>query len=666
MNKKYQELFSPYQIGKLEIKNRFNMAPMGPFGMSDEHGAFNQKAIEYYVERAKGGTGLITTGICYVENEIEKCAMPSLPSPTQSKFSFLYSAKRLTERVHAHGSKIFLQLTAGFGRVALPLLLEGEAVAPSKTKNRFNPDLEHRELTTEEVETMVKKFAESAAIAKMAGFDGVEIHAVHEGYLLDQFTMEIFNQRTDKYGGDFESRMRFPVEILQAIKNQCGEDYPVSLRYSVKSYIKNIRKGGLPGEDFEEKGRDLKEGLKAAKYLEEAGYDAFNADAGSYDSWYWNHPPMYFKDGMYLDLSQKLKEVVDVPVIVAGRMDNPDLAVEALKEEKADMIGLGRPLLADPELPNKIKNDDLKSIRPCLSCHDGCMGRVAEGGPVSCAVNPQVGREKIYNLEPALESKDVLVIGGGLAGMEAARVCAERGHNVKLVEKADQLGGNIIPGSVPEFKKDDRKLVKWYENELAKKDITVNLNTEADKEMIKKQEADSVILATGSEPKNLNLNNQNNSSLTASEVLLGAETGEKLMVVGGGLVGCETALWLAQEKDKEVILIEQLEEILESGPELPFMNEDMLTDLLAYHEVEIITGAQIEKVNDKEVIIKSDQGKEKKKVDNIITAIGYSSNDSLYHELQSEINNLHLLGDAKKVENIMYAIWDAYELARTI
>lgn len=666
MNKKYQELFSSYQIGSLEIKNRFNMAPMGPFGMSDEHGSFNQKAIEYYVERAKGGTGLITTGICYVENEIEKCAMPSLPSPTKSKFSFLYSAKRLTERVHAHGAKIFLQLTAGFGRVVLPFLLEGEAVAPSKIENRFESDLEHRALTTSEVEKIVRKFAESAAIAKMAGFDGVEVHAVHEGYLLDQFTLEIFNQRTDKYGGSFENRMRLPVEILAAIKNQCGSDYPVSLRYSLKSYIKDMRSGGLPGEDFEEKGRDLEEGLKVARYLEKAGYDAFNADAGSYDSWYWNHPPMYFDDGMYLDLSQKLKEAVNIPVIVAGRMDNPDLAVKALKEEKADMIGLGRPLLADPELPNKIKNNNLESIRPCLSCHDGCMGRVAEGGPVSCAVNPQVGREKIYNLESANKIKKVLIIGGGLAGMEAARVAAIRGHEVELLEKNDTLGGNIIPGSVPEFKQDDRKLIKWYKNELTKTGVKVSLNTKADKKIIKEKNADSIILATGSKPKSLDLKSKNIKVSTASEVLLGEKVKEKVLIVGGGLVGCETALWLSKEKHKKVILIEQLDEILSSGPELPFMNEDMLKDLLDYYDVEIMTESEIKNIRDKEVEIVSKDGKVKREIDNIITAIGYSSDDKLYQELKFEIDNLYLLGDAKKVENIMYAIWDAYELARTI
>ncbi len=666
MKEEYKNLFKPYKIGNVEIKNRFNMAPMGPFGLSDEYGAFNQKGIEYYVERAKGGTGLITTGICYVENEIEKCAMPSLPCPTMSTFSFLYSAKKMTERVHAHDSKIFLQLTAGFGRVALPLLLEGEAVAPSPVTNRFDPRIEHRELTTEEVETIVKKFGEAAAVAQMAGFDGVEVHAVHEGYLLDQFTMDIFNQRDDKYGGDLEGKLRFPVEIVKTIKKACGEDYPVSLRYSVKSYIKDIRQGGLPEEEFEEKGRDIEEGLKVARMLEKAGYDALNADAGSYDSWYWNHQPMYFEDGMYLDLTKKLKEAVDIPVIVAGRMDDPELASKALSEGKADMIGLGRPLLADPYLPDKIKRNEINSIRPCLSCHKGCLGRAAEGGPISCAVNPRAGREDIYSIESAQKSKNVVIVGGGIAGMEAARVCAKRGHKVELFEKSDQLGGNIIPGSVPKFKKDDRKLIKWYENELKNENISINLNTEVTEDMIKEKSPDTVIVATGSSPKTLDFNESSDKVYTASEVLLGKNIGEKVVVLGGGLVGCETALWLAQEKDKEVTIIEQMEEILSAGPELPFMNEDMLTDLLDYNNIEVITNATLQSVEDKNVVISTENGEKTIKADNIITSIGYKSNDKLYNELKYDISDIHLLGDAKQVEDIMNSIWDAYELARSI
>jgi 2-enoate reductase len=287
MKEKYYNLFDPIKIGKLEIKNRFVMAPMGPGGLCDSDGTYNERGVEYYVERAKGGTGLIMTGVTMVENDIEKCALPSMPCPTLNPLNFVTTGKKMTERIHAYGAKIFLQLSAGFGRVSIPSIVGNTAVAPSPIPHRWLNGVTCRELTIEEIKTYVRKFAESAVIAKKAGFDGIEIHAVHEGYLLDQFAISFFNNRTDEYGGSLENRLRFAVEIVQAIKEACGQDFPVSLRYSIKSFIKDWKQGGLPGEEFEEKGRDIEEGIEAAKMLEAAGYDAFNGDVGSYDSWYW-------------------------------------------------------------------------------------------------------------------------------------------------------------------------------------------------------------------------------------------------------------------------------------------------------------------------------------------------------------------------------------------
>jgi 2-enoate reductase len=255
----YISLFQGTKIGKLEIKNRFSMAPMGPFGFAGENGTFNQRGAEYYIERAKGGTGLIITGLCSVENEIEKIVRPSMPCPTMNPTAFIMSTKEMTERIHAYNCKIFLQLTGGFGRAGLPNIIE-KAVAPSEIENRWNPNLKHRELTRNEIQDYIKKFAQSAAIAKAAGFDGVEIHAVHEGYLIDQFTIGLYNKRNDEYGGNITGRLKFPVDIVKAIKKTCGEDFPVSLRYSLKSFIKGIRQGALPGEDFKELGRDTEEG----------------------------------------------------------------------------------------------------------------------------------------------------------------------------------------------------------------------------------------------------------------------------------------------------------------------------------------------------------------------------------------------------------------------
>lgn len=664
---KYKSLFKSTKIGSLPIKNRLSLAPMGPIGFAEENGAFNQRGVDYYVERAKGGAGLIITGICSVENQIEEIARPTNPCPTINPTAFILSTKEMTERVHSYGSKIFLQLTAGFGRAGLPHVIK-KRVAPSKIQNRWDPRIEQRELTVEEIQSYIKKFAEAAVIAKTAGFDGVEIHAVHEGYLLDQFTMSLYNKRTDEYGGNLMGRLKFPMDIVKSIKRACGEDFPVSLRYSLKAFVKGIGQGALPGEKFTELGRDTEEGIEAAKKLVEAGYDALNVDAGTYDSWYWNHPPMYFGEGgMYMPFGKMLKEAVDVPIILAGRMDNPELATKAIEEGYCDIVGLGRPLLADPYLPKKIRKGEIDKIRPCLSCHEGCMGRIATGGVLSCAVNPTCGREEIYGLTPAVIKKKVMIIGGGVAGMEAARVCALRGHEVCIYEKSDKLGGNLIPGGVPHFKKYDHDLIKWYINELKDLKVKVYLNSKVYTKLVEEASADAVIVATGSEPIVLNIPGKDkNNILTADKALLDlSKVGNKVAIIGAGLVGAETGLWLRQQ-GKEVTLIEATSQILGGPHGMPFMNYDMLKDLLNYNKVGIMTSSIVTGVTENGVNVETKNGNKSVEADTVIFAVGYKPNNSLYDELQETVDDIYLLGDAKNVRNIMYAIWDAYEIARNI
>lgn len=324
---KYKNLFTPVKIGSVVIKNRFAMAPMGPLGLADAQGGFNQRGIDYYTERAKGGTGLIITGVTFSDCKVETQSMPNCPNSTYNPVHFIRTAREMTERVHAYESKIFLMMSAGFGRVTIPTNLgEFPPVAPSAIPHRWLDKI-CRPLTVEEIHSIVKSFGDGAYNAKRAGFDGVEIHAVHEGYLLDQFAISMFNQRTDEYGGSLENRLRFAREVVEEIKSRCGQDFPVALRFSVKSMIKDWREGALPGEEFEEKGRDIEEGLQAAKLLVEYGYDALDTDVGTYDAWWWNHPPMYQKKGLYRPYFKMVKEVVDVPVLCAGRMDDPDMAL---------------------------------------------------------------------------------------------------------------------------------------------------------------------------------------------------------------------------------------------------------------------------------------------------------------------------------------------------
>ena len=662
---KYQKLFTPVKIGSVTIKNRFAMAPMGPLGLADAQGGFNQRGIDYYTERAKGGTGLIITGVTFSDCKVETQSMPNCPNSTYNPVHFIRTSREMTERVHAYGSKIFLMMSAGFGRVTIPTNLgEFPPVAPSAIPHRWLDKI-CRPLTVEEIRSIVKSFGDGAYNAKRGGFDGVEIHAVHEGYLLDQFAISMFNQRTDEYGGSLENRLRFAKEIVEEIKSRCGEDFPVALRFSVKSMIKDWREGALPGEEFTEMGRDIEEGLQAAKLLVEYGYDALDTDVGTYDAWWWNHPPMYQKKGLFRPYCKMVKEVVNVPVLCAGRMDDPDMALEALEKGECDIISLGRPLLADPDYVNKLRAGRVKEIRPCISCQEGCMGRIQEYSMINCAVNPQAARERDMAYAPVLTSRKVLVVGGGVAGCEAARVLAVRGHRPEVYEKGGCLGGNLIPGGAPEFKEDDLALAAWYADALERLHVPVHLNHEVTKDEVLAGDWDAVIVATGSSPKTFSLGDDDHV-YTASQVLLKEkDCGESTVIVGGGLVGCETALWLAQH-GRKVTIVEALDKILAVNGPLCHANKDMLERLVPFNGVEVVTGAKVKSYQDGVLTAETDEGEKKISCDSVILAVGYREEDSLYRQLEFDVPEIYLLGDARKVSNIMYAIWDAFEVANHI
>lgn len=666
MKEAYKRLFEPAQIGNVKIKNKFFMAPMATIVDTDENQSYTPRSVEYFVQRARGGVGLIITGANWVENTVEPHAPISFPCPNTLPGEWEHNAKEMTDRCHAYGNTIFLQLTAGLGRSALPNFVEAKNfVAPTAISNRWIESAMCRELKTEEVESIVKSFGTAAALAKGAGYDGVEIHAVHEGYMLDCFSMAFFNKRTDKYGGDLRGRLTFATEIVQEVKKVCGENFPVILRFSIKSYIKAIRQGAVPGEEFEEKGRDVEEAKQAIKILEEAGYDAFDADAGTYDSWYWAHPPMYFGKGPYLKLAEEIKGVATKPVIMAGRMDDPDMAVKALNDGLMDMVGLGRPLLADPNYVNKLRSGHEASIRPCLGCHDGCFGRLLQGGLGSCAVNPECGRELTVGINKTTNTKNVVVVGGGPAGLEAARVAALRGHKVTLLEKGDALGGALRVGGVPKFKEDDRALVKFYETELERLGVDVKLNTEASKDIVKALDPDAVMVAEGSVPVVPKIDGIDNAVLAQDIMLEKVPAADNIVVIGGGLVGCELSLHLAQHGHK-VTIVEALPDILKSGPAMPPMNEWMLRDLLNFNKVEIEAGAKVTSIGKDSVNIEKDGKEIKLDTKQSVIAIGYRSDDSLFRSLEGDYAEIYNLGDSRKVRNIRGAIWDAYEVARNI
>lgn len=658
-------LFTPLSIGKVSIKNRFAMAPMGPLGLGDEQGGFNQRGIDYYTARARGGTGLIITGVTFVDNTIEEHGMPNCPNSTYNPVQFVRTSREMTERVHAYNARIFLQMSGGFGRVTIPTNLgEFPPVAPSPIQHRWL-DKTCRALTVDEIHELVRDFGEGAYNAKRAGFDGVQIHAVHEGYLIDQFAISLFNQRTDEYGGSLENRLRFAREIVEEIKRRCGQDFPVMLRYSPKSFIKALREGALPGEEFEEKGRDLPEGVEAAKLLVSYGYDALDVDVGSYDAWWWSHPPMYQKKGLYMPYAKLVKENVDVPVLCAGRMDDPDMAEGAVNDGVCDIISLGRPLLADPDYVNKLRRGERKCIRPCISCQEGCMGRIQEYSMVNCAVNPQAARERVTAYNPVLKAKHVLVIGGGVAGCEAARVLAERGHKPEIMERSDYLGGNLLAAGAPSFKEDDIALVRWYENEMQRLNVPVHFNAPVDPASKLYDEYDAVIVATGATPKKFPLG-ENAPVYTATDALLGkTPIGERVTVVGGGLVGCETALWLAQE-GKHVTIVEALDRLMAVNKPLCHANSEMLERLLPFHGVETLVSSSVQKYENGKLLVKTPQGEQQLDCDTVILSVGFREDRGVFDAWENSAKEIYLLGDAKKVANIMYAVWDAFEVANHI
>ena len=661
MNGAYEKLFETCRIGKLEIKNRIFMAPMGLIGFADADGGFTRECQEYFIERARGGTGLLMTGIVNVD--YEEMVQRGLPCPTHNPIMFMNSTRNMVETVHSFGSKIFLQLTGGLGRSAIPGCTVKQ-IAPSDAKNRFDPRIQHRAMTIEEIKGLIAHFVQSAAIAQRTGFDGVEIHAVHEGYLLDQFGMSFFNQRTDEYGGSLENRLRVATEIVQGIKQVCGKDFPVSLRYSLKSFIKGYAQGAVPGETFEEKGRDIEEGIQAAKLLVAAGYDCLNVDVGTYDSWYWNHPPMYFGEkGMYREYGRILKKEVDVPILLAGRMDDAEMACEAIGD-CCDMVGFGRPLLADPYLPMKLAEGRAADVRPCLGCHDGCMGRIAKFTHLSCAVNPQCGFEIDKRLLPAQDKKKVLVIGGGVGGMEAAMVLKQRGHEVILAEKSDKLGGLLNIAGLPAFKSGDLELISWFSRQLRELGVDIRMNTTVTAEYVEQVDADVLITATGSRPIQLKL--EGNGKVIGIEEAMHIPAEEHFLVIGGGLVGCETALWLAQN-GKQVTVAEMLPAILGGAhSEIPFMNKSMLEDLLKFHKVEILTGAKVLRADSGSVTIEKEGAQETVPADVVVMAVGFRAADELYQSLKNCGKPVYNIGDSRKFHNIMQAVWDGFEVARSI
>jgi len=658
----YPKLFEPIRIGNLRVKNRIAMAPMGIIGLTNPDGNPGTRGIDYYIERARGGVGLIITGLFQVRDERGGIGRNKHMINQASTEAF----GELCEGVHALGAKIFVQLTAGFGRVIPLPAFSDQPVSASAIPHFYNPEITCRPLETSEVEEIVEAFGDATDFLAAAGVDGFELHG-HEGYLFDQFTTAIWNKRTDKYGGDLKGRLTLPIEVLNIIKEHARTDFPVQYRFGLKHYIKGLNEGALSGEDYEEAGRDIEEGLEMAKLLEEAGFDSLHVDAGCYDSWYWAHPPGYQKHGCMADMAAMVKKVVNIPVIAVGRLEVPELAERVIASGEADMVALGRGLLADAYWPVKVAEGRTKDIRPCIGCHEGCIWRFMKGESLSCAVNPACGREREYQLNKAEVPKKVIVVGGGVAGMEAARVAAIRGHQVILYDKGKDLGGHLIEASVPDFKKDVGTLLDWYKNELEKLDIEVNTEIEVSPALVAQENPDAIIVATGSSPIIPDIPGINKAGvITCTDLMLGKKKArDKVVVIGGGMIGCETAIWLA-EQGKQVTLVEMLSELMAGFLSVPLMNRMMLTDLLALNKVNVLTSVNIREITGEGIIVNTGDSGKTIKADTVVIATGLKSDDGLYQALKGRFSTVYTVGDCREPRNIMGAIWDSFEVGRTL
>ncbi len=558
---KFKTLFEPIRIGNVTIKNRIAMAPMGVEYMVEQDGSYNRRVAEYYLERVRGGAGLIISGCLKVENRIEQLEACT-PNITETGLGYL---GELCEAAHSFGARFFVQLSAGYGRVTPPSTLAATPVSASPVSNYWDHDLQCRALTTGEVQGLVSAMGENAAKLVAVGVDGFELHG-HEGYLFDQFTTSLWNKRTDQYGGGLENRLRFPVECLQAIREMAGNDVPVQYRFGLKHYMKGVDQGAVPGETYEEVGRDSEEGIEMARHLVAAGFDALHVDAGSYESWYWAHPPNYQAHGCLVTMPTQVKEAVDVPVIAVGRLDLPEMAEKVLVDGQADMIALGRALLADPQWPQKTRSGRVADIRPCIACYDGCFQNYYRVRAICCTVNPASGRESSYGLIPALERKTVAIVGGGIAGMEAARVAALRGHTVILYERENVLGGMVVNAAIPDFKADLNRLLDWYRGQLQRVGVQIIMGTFATQDVIAGHHPDAVVFAAGAHPIEPDIPGIDDEKVASSLDLLQGKckAGERTIIIGGGLVGCEIAIWLAQQ-GKRSTLVEMLPELMRGG-----------------------------------------------------------------------------------------------------
>jgi 2,4-dienoyl-CoA reductase-like NADH-dependent reductase (Old Yellow Enzyme family)/thioredoxin reductase len=634
----FEELFEPIYIGNVKIKNKLMMSPMVAH-YAGSRGEVTDRMLRYYEERAKGGTGLILVETTLVHPD----GRAIVRNPGMFSDELIPGWSQFVDAMHLHGARVGVQL--GYGGNQGPDMLK-ELVSASAVPRKNKPARTPRELTIDEIEELIEAWAEAALRAKYAGFDFVQEHGSH-GYLITQFCSPLTNRRTDEYGAD---RDLFAVKILRRIKEKCGEDYPVIYRLNSCEFVD----GGITIEDAK----------RTAKRLEEAGMDAFDVTGGTNDSFDYFLPPVYSDSEDFYEFTKnasEIKKVVSVPVISGGLIVSPEKAVKAIKEGYVDMVFLGRALMADPDWAKKAKKGRVEEIKPCIGDMDGCVQRLFEVKSTWCTVNPFMGWEYRFGSSPGIakEKKRVVVVGGGPGGMEAALIAAQRGHYVTLMEKDEELGGLLMIAAVPCNKKRFKSLIDWYKLQLPKAGVKIELGKKATVDSVVKKKPDVVIVATGSSPQGNRIEGANNA-ITADEFLLNkAKIGKRVVIVGGGHVGCELAVHISKNKaGGEITVLEALNDYLRDAG---MVERVALERMLARSKVRIMVNTPVKRINKEEVIIEDKKGKESSMpADTIILATGRDPVCELEEELRGKVSEVHCVGDCISPRRILAAIHEGF------
>lgn len=631
------KLTQPVSIGNLKLKNRMVMAPMGV-----DLGNYDERTRAYFLARAKGGVGMIFCNTLATPEIEGMCPSSLLDADSFQDF------KNMTEKAHSYDCKVCVQIHPGNGRITTPPPGRKKPIGASAVP-WMDPRVICEEITRDEIGIIENGFRRTAQYAKKAGADAIEIHA-YGGYLTDQFLTKRWNIRTDEYGGDLTGRMRFLTDLIRIVKTDLGEDFPLIVKYTPCHYLPE-----------EEGYRGMEEGLEIARRLEALGVHALHVDAGCHDNWYMAMPPVYQQEQVkQLRSARTVRKVVGIPVISHGRLGNISKAEYALNHGDLDIVAIGRGLLADPELPNKLADHETEKIRPCISCNEGCIARVCVGQSVQCAVNPCAGLEGIHDLKPALNPKRVLVVGAGPAGCTAAITAAQAGHKVELWEKRERIGGNVLAASRPNFKADMANLLSYYQNELTRLQVPVKFCMEADKEAVDAFKPDAVIWAAGSRPivpGSIEGIHGDNVCTAIDALLNNALLGENIAVIGGGLVGLETAVDLTQ-KGKKVTVVEMAPKLL---PEPVFMqNMMMIMDLMQKYQVPSQVSTKLLKIEPDRIVVQKESGEEKIPCDTVVLAMGFRPDDSVYEEIARDYKTIKA-GDCVSARKVFNAVHEAYD-----